>query len=197
MTERFLEGATIPYEAYFVDANGDGITTAAGKISIRRKSNNQYWNGATWQAANFQLTMTKVGDANSPGFWEFDFDSTVGDAVDDYVALMSDSSGNAVNRPDPRFDFVGGYLDLIEDQIDAQNLVLTKILGLNHENFVLDPTEFAAAPDNEMTKGQVRIYDTAANATTDDGSTGIINKYDIDAPRTNGKMDKFIMTLLP
>lgn len=283
-TERFKTDQIIPYEVKFEDVNGDGITTAAGKISIRRTSTDTYWNGATFQAAEFLLTMDEFDPVNSPGFWRFNFDLSVGDAIDNYVAQVSDSNGNAVNKLEPRLDFAGDYIDPLETTIDtvdgkvdvidtnvdtvntttsdtnskvdiidtnvdtinavtadtnskvdiidvnvdtvnattadtnakvdiidanvdtinintadtnavvnAQSDNITKILGLVHQNFVLDPTEFST--DNEMTKGDVRIYDTAANATTDDKVTGLLFEFSIDAPRINGMLDKFTQIL--
>lgn len=187
-TERFKVGQTIPYEGRFEDGSGNGITDADGVISIRRTSNDEYWNGATWQVAFVTNAMAEVSEANAPGFWRFDFDSSVGEPVDNYIAEMLDTSGNSSNKLGLSFSYVGNYIDPIETTVD-------RIVGLCHENFVLDPTEFSV--DNEMTKGEVRVYDSAANATTDDGVTGLKNKYPIVAPRTDGKLDKFTQTLLP
>ena len=187
--ERFKTGQTIPYEGRFEDGSGNGITDADAVISIRRTSNDEYWNGATWQVAFVTNAMTEVSEAQSPGFWRFDFDSSVGNAIDNYVAEMLDTSGNAANKLGLSFSYVGDYIDPLETKIDSQNDSIARILGLVHQNFVLDPTEFST--DNEMTKGDVRIYDTPANATTDNGVTGLLYEFSIDAPRINGMLDKF------
>jgi len=187
-TERFKEGQTIPYEVYFTDASGAGITTADGRINIRRKSDNLYFTGTVWQAAVTDIQMDEFDSSNSPGYWKFDFDTSlaVNNTVDNYVAIAFDLNAIAANTPDPRLDLVGDYLDEMETAINS-------ILGLTHQNFVLEPTEFS--DDNEMTKGNVRIYSTAASTTADDGSTNLVNSYTIDAPRVNGLLTKFTMIL--
>ncbi len=200
-TERFKEGQIIPYQGRFEDGAGNGITDAAGVIAIRRTSNNNYWNGATWQVAFVTNVMSEISDANVPGFWKYDFDSSVGDAVDNYVAEMIDTSGNSSNKLGLSFSYVGNYIDSIETTVDdtntkvtAQDAQLLKILGLQHENFVLEPTAFE---NNEMTAGDVRIYDSKATAELDDKVSGLIAKYSVTAPRTGGELDKFTQTLEP
>ena len=195
---RYLEGQTIPYETRFEDALGAGEITATGVISLRRTDDDKYFDGVSaWQVAFVEYAGVKVGDANSPGFWRFPFDSSLGNDVDNYVAEMRDSSGNSVNQIELQFDQVGGYLDILDDKLDTMTVTLNKVVGLSHENFVLDPTDFDTTDPKEMIKGKVRIYDSKANADIDNGVTGLVAKYNIDAPRTLGVLDKFTMTLEP
>ncbi len=217
-SERYLESEIITYGGRFENSLGVPITNATGVIKIRRTSDDQFFNGTTFQATAITNAMTEVDEIEAPGEWTFDFDSSLGNTTDKYVVDIIDQSGNADNELETQFSIVGNYLDLVEDKvdiidtnldalivttdsieskIDSMIVTLEAILGLSHENFVLDPTDFDTTDPKEMIKGKVRIYDSAANTTIDNGVTGLIREYDIDAPRTLGVLDKFTMTLEP
>lgn len=183
-SDRFDFGDVIKYEARFEDGAGAGITNAAGKINIRRKSDDTFWTGFVWQAAPFEIIMDEISDANVPGQWKFDFDTAPHLSVDQYVASISDSSGNAVNRINQQLAYVGET---------AANDELKRLLGLSHENFVFDPLTYDT--QGRMITGVVRCYDSKANADTDDNSTGILYRYDVDSVRTiEGFLGKFTQT---
>lgn len=79
----------------FIDSAGLKITTAVGVITIRRLSDFGYFNGTTFVATPTQLAMTKIGDVNSPGAWNFSLPT--GLAEDEYIVEITDTSGNAAN----------------------------------------------------------------------------------------------------
>ena len=184
-SERFNTGATIPFETRFEDANAAGITNANGVIFIQRLSDQQYWNGVSFQTIRTSVAMTEVDETNSPGLWRFDFDTTVGLDVDEYLVEFKDTSLNSVNTLELLFAYIGDFLDGLSDAV-------ARILGLQKDNFVLDPTEYST--DKVMTKGDIRVYDSVANANTDDGFTGLVFEYHIEAPRNDGKVTKYTQT---
>jgi len=81
----------------------------------------------------------------------------------------------------------------INGKIDTQAAQLIRILGLNHENFVMDPVTFDV--NGSLLTGIVRLYDSKANADTDDGATGLIHTYNIKSVRTTqGFLGKYTQT---
>jgi len=189
--ERFNFGDIIKFKTRFEDLNDDGITDASGVIFLYRESGvKEYWNGTSFQVARVSVVMLEVGEVNHAGVWEFSFDTSVGLAIDEYVAEFRDTSGNSVNKIEILNALVGGYLDPLVTDIQ-------RLLGLNHENFVTEPTAFAT-PSGIMTVGDVYLYDTKANADADGRSiaTGLIAKYHVEAPRSpsTGFLIKFTQT---
>jgi hypothetical protein len=188
-TERFNSGDTIPVRAVFEDVNGSPITNATGFIFIHRTSDNQYWNGSAFQVARVSIAMAKVSDANVPGEWNFNFatNGAGANAVDNYIFEVIDTSGNAKNKIEQGFAFVGGYLDKI--QSDA-----AKILGLMHENTAMTPVFDGAG---NVISGELRQYDTKANAQTDNGTTGLLNKWSFTSPHVLNKLTKMTFVKEP
>lgn len=184
-SERYRRGTTIPFEARFEDANGDPVLNATGVVIIRRKSDDKFFNGISWQAASFELAMAEVNETNAPGYWKGEFDSSKGNNDDEYVVEIKDTSGNSVNKLEKLFWYVGAYLNIVEDMV-------IKILGLTHENFVLEPLEFTG---DIMTKGVIRLYDSKANAETDNPNVGLLAQYNIDSPHNGNRLIKYTSTL--
>lgn len=185
---RYNHGDIITYEVRAEDAFGVGITNANMHIQQRRRADDAFFNGATWQAAVFNIPMIEKSDTvNLPGIWTLNFDTGPHNSVDDYITEFIDISGNAVNAPFVRDENqVGGYLD----SIDAD---LARILGLNHDNFVHDPTDYDI--NGRMVTGETRMYNSKANALLDDGATGLLFKYTVTSARTvQGFLAKFTQT---
>ncbi len=186
-SERFNSGVSIPIRTRFEDSAGVGITNATAVVFIQRTSNNEYWNGAAFQVARISIAMDEFDEVNSPGVWRLDFDTTVGNLIDDYVFEVQDTSGNAFNRVEQGFAFVGGYLDQL--LLDS-----SKVLGLMHENTTVNPTYDGS--DN-LISAIVTQYNSKANAQIDDGATGFIRKWTIASPHTGVTFDKFTLVLEP
>ena len=181
---RYNHGEKINYEARFEDLLGVGILNATGEIAIRRTSDDNYWTGAAWQAAIFQIPMIEIGETNRPGIWRYLFDLAPHTSDDIYIGEVTDSSGNAQNTP---FNLTEDIVSATHDDIGDD---LKRILGLNHDNFVLDPTAYDAA--GRMTTGEVRIYNSKANTLLDDEVTGLLHKYTVTSVRTvQGFLAKF------
>lgn len=187
-SQRYNSKAIIKLRARFTAA-GVAITNATGQIHVVRESDNMFWNNTSWQVARVAVAMTEIDETNFPGEWEYIFDS--GDAahneIDTYNFEPIDTSGNSDNVIEIFTAFVGGWLDPIL-------LGIQRLLSLAQDNYVMEPTEFSI--DDKMTKGIAKGYDSAANATTDDGATGLTGKWNIDAPRspTTNRLLKFTMT---
>lgn len=196
MSNEYLLNATIDIQSLFQDQFKVPITTATGKIDARRLSDDSFFNGTIWVATPTSFLMTKVSDANAPGWQRFLFDTT-GFEKDEYVFNITDSSGNAKNVPQTFSATVGGYpqdiIDLIvitDGKVDSIAAEVTRILGLSHDNFVLDPDNYDES--GRMTEGEARIYNSKTNAETDDGSTGLLFKYSVTSERTiQGFLSKF------
>lgn len=99
MSDRYLLNAKPEERVQFIDDDGNPVLTADGKSTVQRSFDNFYNNpnllpATPWQAAPFQLPMTKVGDVNSPGWWKSIFDSD-GFAADHYTVVSFDISGNS------------------------------------------------------------------------------------------------------
>lgn len=196
MSNEYLLNATIDIQTLFQDQFKVPVTTATGKINVRRLSDDLFFNGTIWVAAPTLFSMTKVSDANAPGWQRHLFDTT-GEAKNEYVFNITDPSGNAKNVPQISSAKVGGYpqdiVDLItitDGKVDSIAAEVTRILGLSHDNFVLDPTGYDV--NGRMTTGEARTYDSKANTLTDDGSIGLTAKYTVTSERTiQGFLSKF------
>jgi len=187
-SERFNSGDNIPIRTRFEDVNGAGITNATGVIFIQRTSDNEYWNGSAFQVARVSIVMDEFDETNSPGVWRFDFDSSVGDLIDNYAFEAVDTSGNSVNLPEQGFAFVGGYLDqLLTDS--------SKMLGLMRENTKIKNTVYDGA--NNLISADIFQYDSKVNVDLDDEVTGFIRKWTIVSPHTGLTMDSFKQRLEP
>lgn len=181
---------TTPFIARFT-SSGTPILNATGVIFIYRVSGTkEYWNGSSWQTARVSVSMTEISETNQPGDWIYLFDNSVGISIDEYVIEMVDTSGNSDNPIERLALLVGGYIDPIVESI-------SRLLGLSHENFVLDPTSQAVT--GVMTAGDVYIYDNATNATADLRTVpgGLTYKYHVEAPHSlAGILIKFTQTLV-
>lgn len=188
--ERYNENSIINIRTRFNDSLGAGITNATGVVFIYRVSDNQYWNGAAFQAVRVSNPMIEVGETEHPGEWAFNFDSGVTgtNAIDTYIIETVDTSDNSVNARNIEINtaLVGGWLDPIYT-------AMATLLGLAKKNYGVIPTEFSI--DNKMTKGNAYIYDNATNAETNDGVTGVNEKFEINAPRspTTNRLLSFAM----
>jgi hypothetical protein len=183
----YNHGETIKYRAKAEDINGDGIANADLVLRIYR-GNNEYWTGAAWQAAPFDLPMTEIDEVNHKGTWKYDFDTTPHNTTDDYFFEVIDNSGNAINQFEIDAFTVSDSGDLANIEADVKRL-----LALNHDNFVMDPLTYDA--NGSMLTGVVRAYDSKANADADDGVTGLLYTYDITGERTGaGYLGKYTQT---
>ena len=106
---RYATNATIPIQARLEDNLKVPITTAAGRVTIRRLSDDKYFNGATFDAAPTLLVMTEISEANSPGWWEFNF-NTNGFPDDTYIFTVTDNNSLAANTPQIGESIVGDAL---------------------------------------------------------------------------------------
>ena len=210
-------GDTITVNTKYVDGNNNGITNATVITFQRRDSDGKYWNGSTFQVARISLTAIEEDEINAAGFWKQIFDTVNGLTDDIYFFEFEDTSGNADNvveilRVVVQPDIIENKIDIIDtnlDQalidisvIDAKIVVVdgkvtildtkvTRILGLSHENFVLEPTTLDPI-SKEITAGKVRIYTNPTDTLADDGATGLVDEYSIIATYTAGLLNKFI-----
>lgn len=70
-----------------------GVTGATIALSIRRKSNGQWWNGTAFQAGFTTVTMTEIDAVNWPGHYGYNFDTTgLGSDVYQFFATSADAT---------------------------------------------------------------------------------------------------------
>jgi hypothetical protein len=125
-------------------------------------------------------------------------------AVDAIPGQVRDLLGGA------GFDSGTDTLHQIRAQQDAQAAVLTshtsllaRVLGMLHENSVLDQTVYDS--ENNLTAGRLRIYDTAAHASAahaagegDDSTPGKIAEYAIAGTYVGALLESYAVTrILP
>lgn len=75
--------------------------------------------------------------------------------------------------------------------VTSEKTNIMRILGLLHENAVLDQTIYTA--EGVLTGGRLRVYDSKANALLA-GSTGLIYEYKITADISAGLTQKYSIT---
>ena len=116
MSDDYPLNSIVPIYAIFRNQAKQPITTADGKIVIQDPDTGLYWNGAAFAAAPTLLQMVKVGDgdANSPGKWEYLFDTDTLSGAN-YLVEISDGNALAYNVPQNGEVNVGtGIVNLIE-----------------------------------------------------------------------------------
>ena len=76
---------------------------------------------------------------------------------------------------------------------------LNKTLGLMFENSVMEPLTFQDDGNGNkiMVTGEQRVYNSKANAETDDGVTGLDAKYSITQAHVGDKLTKYTQVLEP
>jgi len=141
---RYATGSVIGIETLFLDQLKVPIITADGKITVRRLSDDLYFDGTfTAGVPNFiatptLLSMSKVGDADSPGWWKFDFDTSKLSS-DDYVFTITDANALAKNVPQLSKAIVG---DLLALAIESGAAGAVGKVVYNEETSILDLYEW-------------------------------------------------------
>lgn len=118
-TTRIQNGKTERIEAFFLNSSGAGATGGTPTLKIRRRTDNYFFNGTTFQAAVTTVNMTEVSAANDAGKYFYSF-NTAGLADDDYFITASLASG--VNSPQFGELKVGGYVNFIDLAISTVRL---------------------------------------------------------------------------
>lgn len=104
----------------------------------------------------------------------------------------------AVGDPEVVFQIDGGAT-VPSDQryisssiVPRESDVLSRMVGLLHENSVMDNTSFSSG---KLTSARVRLYDSAVNANAA-GSTGLLYTYNITATYVTpgGNLNTYIVT---
>jgi len=79
-------GSNVRLRFLIVDGLGAGVPAQAPTVTIRRRSDGQYWTGAAWQVALISIAMVEESAADLPGSYYFDFDQTAaGAAAEEYL----------------------------------------------------------------------------------------------------------------
>lgn len=173
---------------------------------------NFFWNGTSFQMGEFFFTLTQVDPVSSPGLYQYQFRndfigieqiyhayyrhtvSPIGFAVETHVI------SNEVFVPDVLPDpivigatSIMGQLELIKDggdgdyDITADSLhdlssSLGRVLGLQHDNAIVDNHIYDA--QGQLTSARLRVFDTVANLPVTPGgseTTGLIFEYTFTA----------------
>ena len=120
MTELYPLNDTVTILSIFRDQDKLPITTADGKVTIQRVADGLYWDGDSFETAATLLQMVKVGDGdtNSPGRWQYDFDTDGQDAAL-YLIVVTDGNSLAVNVPQQNDANVGDGIALMIEYASA------------------------------------------------------------------------------
>lgn len=140
-SERFQFGDIVTVQGRFEDATETPVTNATGRAFVRRNSDDQYFNGTTFQMARLSLIATEISDTNSPGWWKFVFDTSFGLADDCYAIELVDTSGNSVSKLEIVEAIVGGYVKNLDNKISD--------VKAKTDNLPSDPTSEAVATGNK------------------------------------------------
>jgi hypothetical protein len=117
---KFANKLPVDVQHIFRDDSKQTIITAIGQTTIQRTSDKKYWNETLllgvgdWQDAQHQNVMTKVGDTNSPGMWEYIL-VTATFSPDSYIFIITDSASKAANVPATFTGIVGDMLALFQE----------------------------------------------------------------------------------
>lgn len=113
-TARIQTGATERIEILLLNSSNVEVTGATVTLKIRRKSDNKFWNGTTFQTGVTTVAMTEINASSEPGKYYYSFDTTGLD--EDTYYIIADSASGA-NVPQAGELKVGGYVDYIDRAI--------------------------------------------------------------------------------
>lgn len=112
---------------------GTGVSGLSPTAIIRRLSDNQYWNGAAWQAGYVTVAMTEVDSANLPGLYAYEL-GVVTEAIGapGFYVMMQESTYNLVEylridtvRPSPwdevraSYATVGSFGEALQTPVES------------------------------------------------------------------------------
>ena len=103
------------------------------------------------------------------------FDPTVGDPE-----IVFQIDGGASLPTDQRY--------VSSSLVPRESDVLSRMVGLLHENSVMSGISYLSG---KLAGATVKLYDSRANANTDDGSTGLLYTYTISADYSGGNLSKY------
>lgn len=79
-------GSSVRLRFLLVDGLGAGVTGQTPTAIIRRRSDNRYWTGTTWQVGVAQVDLNEEDATDLPGSYYFDFDqTTAGGGAEEYL----------------------------------------------------------------------------------------------------------------
>lgn len=150
---------------------------------------------------------TELGSTHGTGSWEGDTAATVADAVWDEDLVDHDSAGTFGEKnqnlvPSENTDDYKADVSLLATESNATSnkeemiagietnesmlviieSTIARLLGLSDENVYYELRWI----DNQNTSTTIEIYDSAANAETHDGSTGLVASYTMTAVYADG-----------
>jgi len=127
------------------------ITNAIGNLTIQRLTDNLYFNPTLlpadpWQIAPFSILMNEISETNSPGRWNFDFNTT-GFVQDTYLFVVDDSAAQADNTP------LGGEAIVGEGLAEATEFAASGAVGKAEYNSTTSETKLSSWQDpNKVVK---------------------------------------------
>ena len=104
--------SNVTERVYFnlLDSSGNAVTGLSGGdldiLTIMRKSDGKYYDGAAWQTTKTDLTVTEQDATNSPGLYHY---TTPSLAEDEYVVTVN--TANAANVPQMGTIKAGEFVD--------------------------------------------------------------------------------------
>ena len=101
MSENLKSGQTVNIRVFVYDGTA-AITGLTPALTIERLSDNQFWNGAAWQAAHTTVAMAELTPSNShnDGTYEYDFatEAAPTENVYDWSVVHSLGSRKLISR---------------------------------------------------------------------------------------------------
>lgn len=168
--ERYQTGDTASITGLFLDQGGTELTGLTALIDIWRVSDGQYWTGAAYQATNPGLGAAEVSAGNLPGWYQYDFITTLA-SEEEHAFKMHEASGAAKNAPLVGALVVGGFID----NLDAAILPIAEALvGRIEIDITTDPwreNHYDLATRTSIVRA-FDLFDQAGVAIAGDDSSG-------------------------
>lgn len=138
-----------------------------------------------WKKDGTQV-ITAQGMTEINGGWYY-YDFTAYDEAEDY-GFRAD--GTATLNANDRYKYSSNEIGQVTNDLTDVDSKLDRILGLNFHN---SAWEFTYTGD-EQDGGTIYEYDSAANAATNDHTTGLIGEYSMTCTFVSGKPTVMIIT---
>ncbi len=124
---------------YFLllDTSGNPVTGLTGAqlnmLTLMRKSDGKYWDGAAWQINKTGLAVAEQDAANSPGLYSY---TTPSLAEGEYVVTAD--TADAANVPQAGCVKAGEYVDNLDASLSGVNAIVTDTRRIVKNKLTID-----------------------------------------------------------
>jgi hypothetical protein len=150
---------------------GTGLTGQTPTVLIKRRSDSEYWNNATFQGAPILLAMTEEDPVNLPGSYFYDFNQTTAGASQDEYLVNYVNSAPGFTATDQEQHIYSVFAVISTGGAD---ITIGRAMADDGVTFTLTVwVEIGGQRQNNYNTMAAQMKDTLGNLIVDFGTTGV------------------------